>query len=295
MKQFLYLVFVFFLMGIILSSCSTPIASFQIAEKDRVAASSLTFNNKSAKAESYHWDFGDGNTSQEKEPTHRYRESGKFKVTLTAKKGEKKSTTETAFYVDAPEICLVIIETNFGEMVVELFNETPLHRDNFLKLAEEGYYNDLLFHRVIYGFMLQGGDPNSKGASLDKKIGSGEPNNKIPAEITPEHAHIKGALAAARGNNPEKASSGAQYYIVHGSPIDEEKLDYYEQTKGIDYSTKIREAYLKNGGAAQLDQEYTVFGQVLSGFEVIDKIAKQPTEPNDRPSENIWMRVFPVY
>jgi len=152
----------------------------------------------------------------------------------------------------------VKIETSKGVMTVILYDDTPLHRDNFIKLVEKGYYNDLLFHRVIKDFMIQGGDPDSKNAPAGQQLGMGGPGYTIPAEILPKYKHKKGALAAARTNNPEKASSGSQFYIVHN-----------------------------NNGTPHLDGQYTVFGEVIDGFEVIDAIANVKTAPGDRPIEDV--------
>jgi len=131
---------------------------------------------------------------------------------------------------------IVLIETQFGNMKVKLYNETPLHRDNFIKLANEGFYDDLLFHRVINGFMIQGGDPDSKNASADKHLGAGDPGYQIPAEIVNKYFHKKGALAAARqgdNSNPERKSSGSQFYIVHGKVIDQEMIRQLEEKQKI--------------------------------------------------------------
>ncbi len=181
------------------------------------------------------------------------------------------------------------IETDFGTMKVKLYNSTPKHRDNFIKLANEGFYDSLLFHRVIKGFMIQGGDPNSKGAALGTSLGSGGPGYQTDAEIGA--LHIKGALAAARNNNPEKKSSGSQYYIVHGTQQTDKGLDAIEKQKGIKYSPEQRELYKIEGGTPVLDNEYTVFGEVVDGIEVVDKIAEVKTAPGDRPVEDVIMKV----
>jgi peptidyl-prolyl cis-trans isomerase B (cyclophilin B) len=181
------------------------------------------------------------------------------------------------------------IETDFGTMKVKLYNSTPKHRDNFIKLANENFYEDLLFHRVIKGFMIQGGDPDSKDAGPDVRLGGGGPGYQTDAEIGA--LHIKGALAAARNNNPEKKSSGSQYYIVQGRPQTDAQLDAIEKQKGVKYSSEQRELYKTLGGTPALDNEYTVFGEVVEGFEVIDKIAEVETSPGDRPVEDVKMKV----
>jgi len=182
----------------------------------------------------------------------------------------------------------VLIETDFGNMKVVLYNSTPLHRDNFIKLAEDEFYNDLLFHRVIKGFMIQGGDPNSKNAAPGQRLGSGGPGYTIPAEINA--LHIKGALSAARTQNPEKASSGSQFYIVQGKPVQAFELDRYTQRHGHPYTEAQKKLYMELGGTPMLDYDYTVFGEVVEGMDVIDKIANQETQA-ERPVEDIRMKI----
>ena len=182
-----------------------------------------------------------------------------------------------------------LIETEYGDMKVMLYNTTPQHRDNFIKLAEEGFYEDLLFHRVIEGFMIQGGDPASKGAPADRRLGMGGPGYQVDPEIGAPH--IRGALAAARDGNPQKRSSGSQFYIVQGQPVDESLLDQIERQKGITYNDAQRQLYLSEGGAPFLDNDYTVFGEIVEGYDVLDKIAAVPTGPADRPVEDVEMKV----
>ena len=176
-------------------------------------------------------------------------------------------------------------------MKVLLYDSTPKHKDNFIKLVEEGFYEDLLFHRVIKDFMVQGGDPESREASARQPLGSGGPGYKIPAEIGAPH--IRGTLAAARqgGGNPQKESSGSQFYIVHGRSVNAAELDNMERTKGIKYNEAQRAAYLEHGGTPFLDMEYTVFGEVVDGIEVVDQITSQKTFPGDRPVEDIRMKI----
>lgn len=185
---------------------------------------------------------------------------------------------------------IILIRTSVGDIKVKLYKDTPLHRDNFVKLLKAGFYNDLLFHRVISGFMIQAGDPNSKGAEPETVLGNGGPGYTIPAEIVSKYFHKKGALAAARMSddvNPQKESSGSQFYIVQGKLFTDEGLDMYEQKFNYKFTPEQREAYKSVGGAPHLDGAYTVFGEVIEGFDVIDFIAMQRCDKNDRPEDNI--------
>lgn len=181
------------------------------------------------------------------------------------------------------------IITEFGNIEVILYNSTPLHRDNFIKLAEEGYYDDLLFHRVVNGFMIQGGDPDSKNAAPGQALGRGGPGYQIDAEIGAPH--LRGALAAARDGNPLKRSSGSQFYIVQGRPVSAEAIQQMEAQKGIKYSEEQKQVYMQDGGSPFLDKDYTVFGEVVSGMDVVDKIAELDTDSNNRPTQDIRMKV----
>ena len=182
-----------------------------------------------------------------------------------------------------------LVETDFGNMKLRLFNSTPQHRDNFIKLANEGFYDSLLFHRVIDGFMIQGGDPDSKNAAPGQRLGGGGPGYTVPAEIGAPH--IKGALAAARTQNPEKRSSGCQFYIVHGKPQSDAQLDNFQRQKNITYGEEQRKLYKELGGSPMLDMEYTVYGEVVEGLDIIDKIAKVQKDRSDRPTEDVRMKV----
>lgn len=242
----------------------------------------------------------------------------------------------------------VKIQTTLGDIIVRLYDETPLHRDNFLKLAKEGYYDGTLFHRVIKNFMIQGGDPDSKGAAPGAHLGAGGPKYTIPAEFNSALIHKKGALAAARQGdevNPEKRSSGSQFYIVTGEVYSAGKLTQLEkqmaqqQLQSIfdglvvenrsrilemrkkrdnaglmalqedlqkqtyakakelgepKYTPEQREAYTSVGGTPFLDQNYTVFGEVVEGLDVVDKIQLVATQPGDRPVEDVSMVVTVV-
>ncbi len=240
----------------------------------------------------------------------------------------------------------VEISTDYGVMVVQLYDETPLHRDNFIKLVKQGYYDSLMFHRIINSFMIQGGDPTSKNADSNAMLGAGDIGYKIPAEIKPDLYHKRGALCAARDNNPQQMSSGCQFYIVHGRKSTTNELEqiinsrnmgkkqeilyqiyqsdtvqaavnalqnsqdkeairaYMDKVQKVAdqaYKTKYPNAenvnndqiqtYVEFGGAPHLDGAYTVFGELISGWEVLDKIAAAKTRPGDRPIQDIRMKM----
>jgi len=187
---------------------------------------------------------------------------------------------------------MVLISTNYGNMKAVLYNETPQHRDNFIKLAKEGYFNGTLFHRVIEGFMIQGGDPDSKTAKKGQQLGQGGPAYTIPAEFNQALVHKKGALAAARMGdqmNPKKASSGSQFYIAQGKVYTQEELNSFESRMGKKFNDVQKKTYSTVGGVPFLDYDYTVFGEVIEGLDVIDKIAKVQKDRSDRPLEDIKM------
>jgi peptidyl-prolyl cis-trans isomerase B (cyclophilin B) len=280
---------------LIFMSCSKGTLDFLVVQQeDDKAPAEFVFTNTSEGFDSYMWHIAEGVSSQDSIARHTYYLSGKYDVILTGIKGKKTKELRKEVVVSAPDICLVSLSTPYGEMLVELYDETPLHRDNFIKLAEEGYYNGLLFHRVIEGFMIQGGDPESRGATIEQRLGSGGPGYQVDAEFTPLHAHVKGALAAARTggpSNPEKRSSGSQFYIVQGKPVGEKELETMEYRLGINYPDEVKSQYLELGGTPFLDQEYTVFGRVIKGLEVIDAIAKVNTDRSDRPLENVDMTI----
>lgn len=182
-----------------------------------------------------------------------------------------------------------VIETSFGNIEIMLYNTTPKHRDNFIKLAEEGYYDSLLFHRVISAFMVQGGDPDSRNAPPGASLGMGGPGYQIDAEIGAPH--LRGSVAAARNNNPQKMSSGSQFYLVQGQKIDDNYLDETERRQNIRYSPEQRKLYKEIGGTPFLDNDYTVFGEIVNGLDVLDKIAAVPTDAGNRPLEDVRMKV----
>jgi len=194
-----------------------------------------------------------------------------------------------------PKNQYIRIKTEFGECIVKLYNETPLHRDNFLKLTKEGYYNGTLFHRVIKDFMIQGGDPDSKNAKPDSLLGEGGPKYTVPAEFRDSLFHKKGVLAAAREGdevNPLRASSGSQFYLVQGKVFTDEQLNSLEEKR---LKFKIpewqRQVYKTTGGTPHLDRNYTVYGEIISGLDVVDKIATVLIDKNNRPKQDVKMDI----
>jgi len=191
----------------------------------------------------------------------------------------------------------VLLQTSMGDMLIRLSDSTPLHRDNFLKLVKQGFYDSVLFHRVINNFMIQTGDPNSKNAAAGQSLGNGGPGYTVPAEFRTTLFHKKGVIAAARQSddvNPMKESSGSQFYIVHGKKFTDGGLDSLEtfRLKGKKIPVYQREVYKAIGGTPHLDQGYTLFGEVIKGMDVIDKIAAVATSKaadRDRPLVNVMI------
>ncbi|HEY9561895.1 MAG TPA: peptidylprolyl isomerase [Anseongella sp.] len=186
------------------------------------------------------------------------------------------------------------ISTSYGSSIIRLYDETPLHRDNMLKLIRDGFYDSLLFHRVIEEFMIQGGDPDSRDAAPGERLGEGEaPGPRIQAEFRDSLFHKKGVIAAARDNNPEKASSNCQFYIVQGQVFTDQQLDQLENTRlgGRKIPAWQREVYKTTGGTPHLDQSYTVFGEVVSGLDMVDDIAAVETDAHDRPLKDVTMSI----
>jgi cyclophilin family peptidyl-prolyl cis-trans isomerase len=207
----------------------------------------------------------------------------------TVRRATTKKTT-TAKAID--NSIKVKITTDSGIIVVKLYDSTPLHRDNFAKLVKAGFYDSLLFHRVISNFMIQGGDPNSKNAQAGVMLGAGGGDmERIPAEFNPALFHKKGTLCAARDGNPEKASSACQFYIVQGTKISDEQLDGMDMQRTVKYTPEQRMIYKTIGGTPFLDMNYTVFGEVIKGLDVIDKIASVQKGQADRPVGDVRMKM----
>ncbi len=180
---------------------------------------------------------------------------------------------------------LIVIHTKYGDITAKLYNDTPIHRDNFIKLVKSGWYNGSPFHRVINGFMIQGGG---------NKNGRTDPGYTLEAEILPNHFHKKGVLAAARmpdDVNPEKRSSGSQFYIVQGQVVNDQYLNAVSAKTGHIFTEEQRKVYKTIGGTPHLDGGYTVFGEVITGFDVIDKIAAVKTGKGNRPVKEVDMKI----
>lgn len=204
-------------------------------------------------------------------------------------------TAATAF-ASPPKNQYVRIGTAYGSCIIRLYNQTPKHRDNFIKLAKQGFYNGTLFHRVIQNFMIQGGDPDSKDTTKNKagaELGNGDVGYTVPAEFDDSLYHKRGVLAAARDDNPEKASSGCQFYIVEGKRFTDTDLDklIVARRMGRPIPATQREVYKTVGGAPHLDQNYTVYGEVVTGIDMVDRIAGVKKDERDRPLVNIPMTV----
>lgn len=181
------------------------------------------------------------------------------------------------------------IETNYGVIILKLYDNTPLHTANLVKLCKEHYFDSTLFHRVIPSFVIQGGDPDSKHAGPDKQLGDGDLSYLVPAEINAVNYHKRGALGMARDNNPEKKSSACQFYIVVGKVVTEEQLNTISTKTNRFFSDEQRKVYTTLGGTPFLDGNYTVFGEVTKGMEVVDTIAQLARNAADRPNVDVRM------
>lgn len=204
-----------------------------------------------------------------------------------------------SFHLQAQDAeTLVLIDTDYGKIKVKLFNDTPQHRDNFIKNVKAGLYNGLLFHRIIKQFMVQGGDINSKDAPIEQHLGDGDPEYTIPAEIVyPKYFHKRGMLCAARvgdEENPERVSSASQFYIVTGKFFTSMELDKKEKEDNMTFTPEQREAYMLEGGTPHLDGKYTIFGEVLKGIKVVEKIQLVETNAEDRPVKNIKIKSMTI-
>ena len=199
--------------------------------------------------------------------------------------------TVLSAFAKAPRNQYVRIKTSYGECIIRLYNETPKHRDNFIKLAKKGFYNGTLFHRVIQDFMIQGGDPDSKNAKPGTELGNGDVGYTIPAEFRDSLFHKRGVLAAARDDNPQKASSGCQFYIVEGKRLTDDELDKQQARIDRKIPDWQRNYYKTVGGVPHLDGKYTVYGEVVAGIDMVDLVAAVKKDENDRPLTDVPMTV----
>lgn len=201
-----------------------------------------------------------------------------FAIPATAKKAKKEKDT------------YVRITTSIGSCVIRLYNETPRHRDNFVKLVKQGFYDSLLFNRVVFNFMIQGGDLN-ESAGTPKKALIEKMNYSIPPEIHPELIHKKGALAALHHKNSDNASHSSQFYLVQGRGYTEMELHMYEKQNKMHYTEEQKNRYKTLGGTPHLDNSYTVFGEVVEGIEMIDRITYVDVDENSKPLKDIPMKI----
>lgn len=186
-----------------------------------------------------------------------------------------------------------LLTTPYGDLKLLLYDTAPRHRDNFVKLAEEGFYDQLMFHRIIENFIVQGGDPDSRNATPVQALGTGGPGYLLDPEFG-AGVHIRGALAAARQDderNPEKKSSGSQFYLVQGEPVTDADLDHWETERKIRYTPEQRARYKELGGLPYLDNEYTVFGEVVEGLDVLERMSRAGTARLYRPVDDTRMIV----
>ncbi len=270
-----------------MSACSKPIADFTLidVQKENQLPLRLQANNTSSNASAYVWKVNGREISTDDNLDYQCYDSGRYVIELEAKEGDKYSTKKDEIVIEASETCLLLMRTTEGNMVFSLLEETPRHLHNMEKLIASKYYEGLLFHRIIDDFMIQGGDNKTRSSGRRHT----EPET-IDHEIKTEFPHYRGALAAARmpdDINPNKASSGSQFYIVDGRSYDIDKIRKAEKEKYFDYTDEQRQTYVSKGGAPQLDGEYTVFGYMVAGFEVLDKIAQVETDKYDRPIDDV--------
>ena len=214
-----------------------------------------------------------------------------FSVALLAADNDGKVIIQEKINKKMDSSTYVLISTEYGDIKIRLYDETPQHRDNFIKLANQKFFDSTLFHRVIPTFMIQGGDAQSKTAKAGEPLVMGDVGYYVPAEFNKDLIHKRGVLAAARDNNPQKASSGCQFYITQGKKYSDEELTQISKARGITWTEEQKKTYKEIGGTPSLDMNYTVFGEVVSGIEVVDKIASEPRDQRDRPAKDIRMTV----
>lgn len=268
-----------------MSACAKPISDFKILSENQVAPTHIEFKNLSTGSENYIWKVDSEVVSDSTHLNHLFLSSGRHTIELVSSKGSKESKSHQDLFIEAPTECLVHILTNYGPLVVSLSDETPRHRDNFLQLVNSSFYDGIKFHRIINGFMIQAGDPKTNLASQKIKY-----PKEIEQEIDNKLLHYRGALAAARlpdNINPTKASSGTQFYIVEGQQLTAKAIEEYGYSRLEDYTEEQKLKYLEKGGAPQLDGEYTVFGQLIDGYDTLDKISNVKTDKSNKPIEPV--------
>ncbi len=279
--------FLAFICCIALWQCKTPVVTFQ--QSDTQASyeipARIRFENKSENITSQVWKVNGNPVSTNKDLDYTFFSSGRHIIELEARSGNKVIHRQEEIIVHPTDYCQVLIKTSEGDLVVRLNEDTPGHLKQFSTLVDDGYYNGIYFHRVIDGFMIQGGDNKSRQGGKRRA----EPES-IPHEISVDWLHYRGALAAARlpdNVNPEKRSSGSQFYIVDGQSFTRKQFERTQSNLAMDYSEEQIEKYIELGGAPQLDGEYTVYGRLIYGFDVLDKIAEAATDNLDKPTEDI--------
>ena len=287
----LYLLIAF---GFLLISCGGPKASFVLESSNSTVPSRLTLKELNTGKGSNTWLLNGKNiNSRASSPSILITKSGSYDVTLVKESKGKMDSMTQSITIDPPKTnCLVEIKTSMGTMVAALSDLCLGHSDHFENMILDAFYDSLVFHRVIPNFVVQGGDGKTakKGFRRIKK----DLREDIDSEFHYELLHYRGALAMARmpdQMNPDKKSSPDQFYLVVGSPLNELSLDQFEQENGQEYTSYQKERYYKQGGSPQLDGQYTVFGYVIEGFNVLDEISKVITDEKDNPLEKIYMEL----
>lgn len=266
-------------------ACAKPVSDFIIVSDNRTAPTNVTLKNTSVGADTYAWIVNKDTISKGTNASHLFLNSGRHSIELLSSKGNKQSKSKKEIILSAPNICMVHMKTNYGPLTLALSEETPLHRDNFIDLVSAGYYNNIRFHRVIDGFMIQAGDESTRVNK--KRIKHPE---TVEQEINDNLIHHRGALAAARmpdNMNPDRASSGTQFYIVDGISLTEESLLDTSNDRLTEYSKEQIQKYISEGGAPQLDGGYTVFGYLVDGYDTLEKISQVKTVNADFPEDNV--------
>jgi len=279
--------FIVFISCIAFWQCKTPLVTFIQSEQQvtyKIPAK-IHFENQSENITSQVWKINGNPVSTDTDLNFTFYESGRHTITLEAQLGNQVIRQQQEVIIEPSIYCLVLIKTSLGDLVVQLDENTPEHLQQFTRLVDQGYYDGIYFHRVIDGFMIQGGDNKSRHSGVKQ-----EDPSSIPHEISSDRLHYKGALAAARlpdDVNPEKRSSGSQFYIVDGQAFTKQKFEKTMTNLAMDYSEEQVMKYIELGGAPQLDGEYTVFGRLIDGFDVLDKIAATATDNLDKPIDDI--------